>query len=223
MSDPTLPTAQAEFSVTWQQWYAGPARAIRDSVYKPAIVCLVDAETFDCREEPKRGKCSELYASYDLFIRLISGCTEVYWYGFGMVAAPSEPDGYAFQPWAVSFAGMKSVGWEAYSVSEIAESRIMSHKAKAYGDSLGVQTSVWVSVGCGQRYDWKPFKSWTWTADEAYSRQMGAELYGKWWRERPGRFHAPSSVIIWYPSILDPRIQDPNWINRLAFLKGAQE
>jgi hypothetical protein len=223
VADPTLPAAQAEFSVTWQQWYTGPAKAISASVYKPQVVCLVDTESFDCREEPKRSKCAELYSSYDAFIRRISGCTEVYWYGFGEVAAPAEPNGYAFQPWAVSFSGMKSVGWESYGVDEIAESRVMSHKARAYGDSLGIPISVWTSVGCGQRYDWNPFKSWTWAADQSYSREMGAELFGKWWRERPQRFHAPSAAVIFYPSLIDLRIVDPEWKNRLAFLKGATE
>jgi len=228
VNDPLNSAALQEFGLTWQRWRDGPAKAIAASVYKPPVVCLVDSETLDCRAEPARAKCAELYASYDAFIRVVAGCAQVEWYGWGPIAAPAEPDGYASQPWSVPFSGLQSVGWEAYNVGEIAETREMSRRAKVLADSLqpigySLGTTAWVSVGCGQRYTWSDFKVWVWTADVDYAREMGRELYGKWYRERPRRFMAGSTTVVFYPSLLDARIIDPDWRNRLAFLKGATE
>jgi len=223
VNDPNSPAAMQAFGLTWRQWQAGCAKALAASAYKPTIVCLVDAETLDCRAEPARSKCAELYASYDSFIRTIAGCSEVHWYAFGPMAAPVEPDGYVLPPWSAPFPGLQSIGWEAYNVGEIAETRQMSRLGKASADAMGIHTCAWVSVGCGQRYTWSDFKAWQWTADFEYSREMGRELYGKWYRERPRRFMAGPSAVIMYPSLLDLRIVDPNWTNRLAFLKGATE
>jgi len=223
VKNPLSSEATGEFGLTWQRWREGTGRALAASPYKPPIVCLVDAETFDCRAEPNRSRCAELYASYDAFIRAVAGCKEVFWYGFGEVAAPAEPGGYAFQPWVAPFEGMKSVGWEAYNVGEIAETREMSRRAKATADSLGIGGSAWVSVGCGQRYNWEPFKQWTWSGEQSYSRELGRELYGKWYRERPSRFMVGPGAVIFYPSLLDLRMVDPEWKNRLAFLRGATE
>jgi hypothetical protein len=221
IDDPLSAAAMQEFGLTWQRWRDGPAKVIAASVYKPEVVCLVDSETLRCAAEPARAKCAELYSSYDAFIRLVAGCKEVHWYGFAENPAPAEPDGYSFQPWAVPFSGIQSLGFEAYNTGEIAETRTTSRRAKILADSLGVPTAAWVSVGCGWRYDWNPFKRWVWQGDPAYSRQMGAELFSKWFRERPNRFHSPPSVVILYPSILDIRIIDHDWRVRLSFLHGA--
>ena len=219
---PGSSAAFEEFSRLTHHW-SKVAAALSESSYKPPVVALVDTETFDARTEPKRSQVKLLYETAAAQIKSF-GVVGQCWYSFAEIAAPADPDGYAHQAWSVPFVGLEDIGFETYTQHEIAESRIVSRQANALRADLEVRgLTAWVSFGCGRRYTFQSFKEWVWQAASVqYTRELGRELCGAWYRARPRRFHAGPTQFAVYPHVLDARAQ--NALSQFVeFCRGAQE
>jgi hypothetical protein len=230
---PTSPDASAEFYRTYRQW-----RVIRSALaehpYKPRLVCLIDTESFNGRDPALTAAVAGLYQEYDEYLRLITKCQDVLWYGFAPTPAPADPDEWGFHPFSAPFVGLQGLGFELYHLGEIGLKREASRRAKVYANSLGVPKTVgWVSApGCGWEFQWDKdangrlvYQTWQWDAGSKvrYDVELGRELYGKWNGERPGRFMAQPEIVCTYPHPFDPRIVDPERKHLLGFLRGATE
>lgn len=228
ISDPRADSMWQELGLTYGQGKA-IAGAIAGSTYKPPVVCLVDAESFDCTAELNRARCEELYGLYDAFIRLAAGCVEVHWYGFGAIPAPALPDEWGFHAFAAPFDGMPSLSYEAYYLNEANQRREASRRARSYAVALSAtKTVAWVAApGSGRAYRWtnSMYSEWVWDAgpEVYYDTQLGRELFVAWYRNRPLRYMDPADAVVIYPSPLDPRIVDPDRKHLIAFLRGATE
>jgi len=224
---PDSPEASAEFYATYRNWRKVQA-ALDASTYRPGVVCLVDSETFDARNEPNRSQVADLYSAYDAFIRAVCKCERVEWYGWGPWPGPCEPDSWCTQKWAVPFDGLQSIGWEAYLRGEIIGMREASRRARALADSVGIaETAAWVlAPGAGQVFTFDTtYQHIVWEAEPFtfYTAEVARELYGKWHCGKPGRFMACPSTVAVYPHPFDPRIADPDRRHLMAFLKAGTE
>ena len=226
VTDPFGISVPAEFAIS-----TGHARrlagAIGAAAYKPRVVCLVDCETWDCREEPNRTKCKELYATYDALLRQ-EGCSEVHWYSFGHVPSPNDPDEWGISPWAAPFPGMESLNFSIVFLGEQMGKRQSSKKNRAYATSLGVaKTVAWIAApGSGREYHWEPtYSEWIWDVGPKtwHDAEIGRELYSWWHRARPQRYMDPVNAIATYPHFFDSRIVDPGRKHLLAFLYGGTD
>jgi hypothetical protein len=223
---PDSAAAHAEFYRAYQKWLPIKA-ALAASAYKPGIVVFVDTETFDARTEPARSQVADLYSAYDAFLRAITGCTQVEWYGWAEWPGPCDPDGWCTQPWAVPFDGLKTLSVELYGLHEIGLAREATRRARSMADSLGLSsTTAWVSApGCGQRFTFEAtFQEWVWDIgqDTRYSGEMGRELYQSWYCARPSRFMACPATAVFYPHPFDPRIVDPDRKHLMAMIAATE-
>jgi hypothetical protein len=226
---PDSAEAHAEFYRTYQRWLSIKA-ALAASTYKPGVVCLVDTETFDARTEPARSQVADLYSAYDAFLRAITGCTQVEWYGWAQWPGPCDPDGWCTQKWAVPFDGLKTLSVELYGFHEIGLAREATRRARSMADSLGLATvTAWViAPGAGQVFTFDTTYQhiiWDLGPDTTHTAEVARELYGWWHCSKPTRFMACPAAVIFWPSPFDPRIvkSDPDLKHLMAFLRAATE
>lgn len=206
---PVVTDPGGEFQITWNQWRTAIAPALRESIYKPEIICLIDAEILGN---------AELFSIYDAFITAL-GCKRREWYNFASTPNASEM-GWGTQQWSVKFDGLQTMGFEIYHQNEQYLRREISRKAKVQAIEWGIlDTTAWVSIGCGRVFDWKPFTTWTDNTPQSldYTIAMSKELYEKWYCDRPTRYMSCPSTIIIYPHPFDKRTT--KWEHLIAFLK----
>jgi len=229
VTDPTVEAAWSEFGKAYSNAIKVHEAQIEAGVSPaPAWTCVVDSEGFDCRTDPKRSKCVQLYGAYNAFLATL-GCSEVYWYSFAAVPAPALPDEWGTHSFAVPFPGMASLGFEIYYINEAIGRREASRRARAMATTIGItKTSAWIAApGSGRVFKWSnaAYSDWTWNPgpDTAYDTQLGRELYVSWYRNRPQRYMDPVDAVCVYLHPLDSRIVDPERKHLLAFLRGVSE
>jgi hypothetical protein len=146
------------------------------------------------------------------------------WYGRG-VRRSAASSGWSSPRWHTFDDNAHSFSCSLYRVPEIGYMRETFRRTVELAKRHGVDVvTPWVALASGYRRQADRFEEWDtdWDYDLIYSWQLGAELNGKWFADRPDRF-APwgaADIVVFYPPPFDPRT--PAWGKHfVAYVRGA--